>query len=95
MIELSLILKSFTIYRKAIKSALTILNPEEVKEIEEIEEIKEKKEVLTGIIINTAINRPSIATIVIRVIRRVFTFIKINIFISIGYRLIDFFLSSL
>ena len=96
MIKLLLIFKSLTIRRKTIKSVLTIFNPEEVEEIKEVEEKEEKEEeVLTGIIINIVINKPSIAVIIIRVIERVFTFIKINIFINTTHQLIDFFLSSL
>ena len=85
--------------RKAIKSALVVFNPKEVVKIKEIEKEKEKKEkkeeVLMGIIISIIINRLSVAIVIIRVIKRAFIFIKINIFISTTHRLINFFLSSL
>ena len=71
-----------------------VFDPEEVEKVEKEKKEKEE-EVFMDIIISIAINGLSVAIIVIRVIKRVFIFIKVDIFISTVYRLIDFFLSSL
>ena len=95
LIKLLLTFKSLTVRRKAIKSALMVFNFKEVEKVKEIKEEKEKKEkVFTSIIISTTTNRSSITAITIRVIKRAFIFIKINIFINAVHRLIDFFYRS-
>ena len=85
MIKLLLTFKFFTVYRKTIKSVLTVFN------LKEIEKIEKEKKIFMGIIINTTINKLLIVIIIIRIIKRVFIFIKINILINTVYRLINFF----